>query len=127
MRSLHRLGVLAASILTFTFVGEVQAQEVPITLRQEMPYAEARQMLLDAGWQATHHPPVREGEGVLSYLINDLGCHEVEDCSGTGLGLCLFEFTDAYGRRLSVSTANNDPRSGGPTLYEWWIEQDHKR
>ncbi len=122
MGSLHWPNALTASILAFTFVGKVQAQEIPTTLRQEMPYAEARQILLDAGWQATHHSPRREDGGVVNYLINDLGYYEVEDCSGTGLGLCLFEFADAYGHRLSVSTANNDPRSGGPTVYAWWIE-----
>lgn len=100
------------------------SQEVPTTLRQEMPYAEARQILLDAGWQAAYRSSMRERFGAMDYIIDELGYHEVVNCSGTGLGFCLFEFTDAYGHRLSITTVRNFPRFGEPTLYAWQFDEN---
>jgi hypothetical protein len=97
------------------------AQELPTTLRQGMPYAEAREVLLNAGWQAQVFPN-QEQDGVMTYLT-ELGYTEVTACSGTGLGLCAFEFVDADGHKLSVSTANNQ-RGEEPTLFRWWLVQD---
>ena len=96
------------------------AQEIPTTLRQEMPYAEARQILLDAGWQAVSQSPNRQRSGAMAYLIDDLGYNEVVDCSGTGMGFCAFEFVDTYGHKLSISTVNNQPGQQ-PLLYRWWL------
>lgn len=100
------------------------AQQVPTTLRQEMPYAQARQILMDAGWQAAYRSPMRERYAAMDYLISELGYHEVVNCSGTGMGFCLFEFTDAYGQKLSVTTVRNDPRSGPPTVYGWRVDTE---
>jgi hypothetical protein len=100
------------------------AQDVPTDLRQDMTYAEARQILMNAGWQATYRSPMRERFGAMDYIIDELGYHEVTTCSGTGLGFCSFEFNDAYGNRLSVTTVKNFPRFGEPTLYGWQLEQD---
>lgn len=116
------VAVVVIGLAAFSKVG--QAQEIPTTLRQEMPYAQARQILLDAGWQAIYHAPTRQIFAPMDYLINELGYHEVVDCSGTGLGLCLFEFADAYGHRLSISTIRNDPRFGEPTVYAWRLEEN---
>jgi hypothetical protein len=97
------------------------SQEVPTTLRQEMPYAEARQILLDAGWQANLLSPNRPRySSAENYLIDELGYHEVAACSGTGLGFCRFEFTTADNQTLVVVTVNNDSE---PTLYRWSLEE----
>lgn len=98
------------------------AQERPTTLRQGMPYAEAREILLDAGWQAQSFSPNQEQDGATDYMI-ELGYSEVVSCSGTGLGLCAFEFVKADGHKLSVSTANNQ-RGETPTLFRWWLVQE---
>lgn len=98
------------------------AQEVPTTLRQEMPYAQARQILLDAGWQAVFQSPNRQRFGAMNYLIDELGYNEVVSCSGTGMGFCAFEFVDAYGNKLSISTVNNQ-WGQQPLLYRWWIAE----
>ena len=98
------------------------AQSLPANLRQGMPYAEAREILLDAGWQAQVFSANQEQDGVMAYLI-ELGYPEVTACSGTGLGLCAFEFVDAAGHKLSVSTANNR-RGEEPTLFRWWLVQE---
>jgi hypothetical protein len=116
--------ILAGAI---TFLnGSVHAQEVPL-LKQKMPYSEARKILINAGWQAIEIPILQRRDryfGAMEYIIKDLEYNEVTTCSGTGLGLCLFEFAAADGRKLIVSTANNDRRAKKPViLYRWWIEK----
>ena len=34
---------------------------------------------------------------------------EVEACSGTGLGFCLFIFKDSNGKRFKITTAGRNP------------------
>lgn len=101
--------------------GITLAQEVPTTLRQGMPYAQARKILLEAGWQAVELSPNRERFSPLDYIIDQLGYNEVEDCSGTGMGYCRFSFADANGRKLAVITVNNQ-RGQQPKLQRWWID-----
>ena len=116
-RSVHRiaLAVLGAIILQS---GAGMAQSVP-TLQQEMPYAQARQILLNEGWQAIDIPALQRGyelSGLESYIANELGYGEMTSCAGTGVGLCRFEFAAADERKLIVVTANNEQES---TLYRW--------
>lgn len=115
---------LLATLGTITLFpgGSSLAQEIPTTLRQGMPYAEARQILLDAGWQAAYLSPMRERFGAMDYII-ELGYNEVTSCSGTGMGFCAFEFVDAYGNKLSASTTNNQ-QGQEPTLFRWWLVQE---
>jgi hypothetical protein len=99
------------------------AQEVPTTLKQGMPYGEARQTLIDAGWQAnTIYIMYRRGyvSPNLQAML-DLGYHEAADCAGTGQGLCRFEFVTADGRKLVVVTQPAEPQ---PVLYRWWLEEE---
>ncbi|UBF24263.1 hypothetical protein K9N68_21440 [Kovacikia minuta CCNUW1] len=42
---------------------------------------------LEAGWQAIELSPNRERFSPMDYIIDQLGYNEVEDCSGTGMGL----------------------------------------
>jgi len=109
--------VVAATLLAIPAL----SQEVPTTLRQEMPYAEARQILLDAGWQANLLSPNRtQYTSAEKYLIDELGYREVVACSGTGMGFCRAEFTTADGRKLVLSTVNNQ---SDPLLYRWFLEE----
>ncbi|MBD3887328.1 hypothetical protein IFO70_37780 [Phormidium tenue FACHB-886] len=115
--------LLGAAIIAIASIPTVAtAQEVPTTLRQEMPYAEARQILLDAGWQAVFQSPNRQRFAAMGYLIDELGYNEVVSCSGTGIGFCAFEFMDAYGNKLAVSTVDNQPGQQ-PLLYRWWLAE----
>ena len=99
------------------------AQTIPKTLKQGMPYAQARKTLLNAGWQAVAHSPNRDRSSAMNYLINKLGYNEVETCSGTGMGFCRFSFTNANGQKLAVVTVNNQP-SQKPKLQRWWIDTE---
>lgn len=101
--------------------GITLAQEVPTTLRQGMPYAQARKILLEAGWQAVELSQNRERFSPMDYIIDQLGYNEVEDCSGTGMGYCRFSFADANGRKLAVVTVDNQ-RGQQPKLRRWWID-----
>jgi hypothetical protein len=92
-------------------------------LKQGMPYAIARRMLLNNGWQTATFSPNRELFGNMDYIVNKLGFYEVENCSGTGAGFCRFLFTSAVGRKLTVVTVNNEEDApGGPSLSSWTIE-----
>ncbi|MFB2837968.1 hypothetical protein [Floridanema evergladense] len=117
---------LLSSGILLTIICSVQmssfAQSLP-RLRRNMNYAQVRTMLIQRGWQ-----PVVNSEQVnnrvpnstIDYLIKK-GYTEVVDCSGTGLGLCLFQFKNAKRQNLFVSTSNN--QSGQVSkVYSWRIE-----
>lgn len=113
-------GVLLSAIFSVQFSSF--AQSLP-RLRQNMTYAQARTMLIQRGWR-----PVVNSEQVnnrsrsitIDYLIKK-GYPEVVDCSGTGLGLCLFQFRNAKGQNLFVSTANNQSGEES-TIHGWRVE-----
>jgi hypothetical protein len=88
-----------------------------------MPYAQARKILINAGWQAVELSPNRDRSGSVGYIINTLGFNEVEDCSGTGMGFCRFNFADADGRTLAIVTVNNE-LGQKPLLHRWWIDTE---
>jgi hypothetical protein len=113
-------GIVLAAIL---LPGNVFAQEIPKTLKQGMPYAQARKILIQAGWQAIQLSPNRARFGAMDYLIDTLGYNEVESCSGTGLGFCRFSFTNAKSQTLAVVTINNQPGQR-PTLQRWWLDTE---
>lgn len=75
-------------------------------LRQGMGYAQARAILVGAGWQAKMFPwqtaEERCGTGRLDVCRR---FSETEACSGTGMGFCRFEFTNAFGKKFVVITA----------------------
>lgn len=115
--------IATTTIATILFSSSVIAQEIPKTLKQGMAYAQARKALINAGWQAVELSPNRDRSGTMGYIIDQLGYNEVESCSGTGMGFCRFNFTDAKGRTLAVVTVNNQ-RGQQPQLHRWWIDTE---
>jgi hypothetical protein len=109
---------------------EISSQQVQISLenyanaseklplQKGMAYKEARQILMKQGWQ-----PNLQGETNLRSLavkeLFDLGYKEIKDCSGTGEGLCRFEFINKQGEILVVVTAGLNK-----TVRNWWIEKN---
>ncbi|MDX2245018.1 MAG: hypothetical protein NW224_30445 [Leptolyngbyaceae cyanobacterium bins.302] len=114
--------ITATTIAIVTLSSAVIAQEIPKTLKQGMSYAQARKALINAGWQAVELSPNRDRFGAMNYIIK-LGYNEVESCSGTGMGFCRFNFTDADGRKLAVVTINNQ-QGQHPKLHRWWIDTE---
>ena len=98
------------------------AQSLP-RLRRNMNYAQARTMLIKQGWQPVFNSEQvnnRVPNSTIDYLINK-GYTEIVDCSGTGLGLCLFQFKNAKGQNLFVTTIDN--QSGQQSkIYGWRSE-----
>ena len=100
--------------------------ELPIKIKQGMQYAEARNILLNSGWQTTFanttpngtplcHDATDEDEGSCD------GQYEIEECSGTGMGFCLMSFYDGEGTYLSIVTAGGPPSADNKEVYirEW--------
>lgn len=97
--AISKLKILVRVMFTTALLTSIalpgKAQEIP-DLEQGMEYSEARQILLNAGWQALYIPwNYRETalSGVAESLVQDHGYGELVDCSGTGLGFCRFEFS----------------------------------
>lgn len=74
-------------------------------LRQGMNYSQARQIILDAGWQGNY----KRWQDVFEYgqerdVYYNNGWREVASCAGTGTAPCRFEFNDIHGNLLVVIT-----------------------
>ncbi|NJR15971.1 MAG: hypothetical protein HC785_09790 [Calothrix sp. CSU_2_0] len=99
------------------------SQSLKPNLREGMSYQKARQLLLQQGWK----PHLQGDEANLNNItvreLYDYGYVEIKDCSGTGVGACLFEFINQSEDILSVSTravsANNKERE----IWRWSIER----
>ena len=116
------MNVMATTVITAVLFPTIAlTQTIPKTLKQGMPYAQARKTLINAGWQAVELSPNRDRLGAMRYIIDKLGYNEVENCSGTGAGFCRFTFADANGRKLAIVTVNNQPGQQ-PKLQRWWID-----
>jgi outer membrane protein assembly factor BamB len=111
-------------VLSTVFWGNLSALAQPIPkLRQGMTYQDARTLLIEEGWQAIFNMAQfnnSERGAVIDSLI-EKGYTEVVDCSGTGLGLCLFQVQNATGETLFVSTTNNAPARKS-VVFGWRLE-----
>jgi len=79
-------------------------------------YGAARKQLIQEGWLPNKHEPyhgqeadVQSGNGPIFWKR---GYWELETCSGTGMGHCLFEFVDPTGRLLEVVTEGEEDEAG---------------
>ena len=92
-------------------------------LQENMPYKEAREVLIQKGWQPHllgDSPNLNDSS--VRELFN-LGYQEVKDCSGTGLGPCRFEFTNAAGELLVVSAITAGSSNRERQVWRWFIEE----
>lgn len=116
---LSGIGIMVNLVL-FPVVGI--GQEIPTGLRQGMPYSEAREIILNSGWEIDYESPrSRELFGLTSRMVNELGYDEFGDCSGTGMGFCGGYFIGSYGKRLEIVTVNNQRE---PQLYHWTVSSE---
>ena len=69
-----------------------------------MPYSEARQVILKSGWTPVTNTAPDEEVGARVPHFRELGYVEVDACSGTGMGYCKFIFQNEKGLFLSVIT-----------------------
>ena len=77
------------------------------------PYAQIRAKLIAAGWVPKSNlkaPVMADGsEDFMTMPAWNAGFLEVEFCSGTGINLCTYRFTDPNGNRLTVVAFGEDP------------------
>lgn len=85
------------------------AVHTPIPKIAGLTYDEAREKLIDAGWQPHQNhwshgsePDMQHGNGLHFW---QKGFHEIIHSSGTGLSHCTFGWKDVYGNRLIIVTA----------------------
>jgi hypothetical protein len=93
-------------------------------LAEKMPYAKARQKLIDQGWMphVKGTPPNLRDKTVKALFKQ--GYEEVKDCSGTGLGPCRFEFINQAGEMLVVSTISQGQTGPDRFVWRWFIEPE---
>lgn len=89
-----------------TYEGIVLPRVIP-GLTVGMPYAEARILILADGWRPASGLQPASRNGMDDYM-------EIEDCSGSGLGLCSMSFVDAQMNRFGLTTWGSEP-----TVRDW--------
>ncbi len=96
-----------------------------VALQKGMQYKEARKILQQQGWQPDLPASASEFPNLQNLALKevfDLGYKEVKDCSGSGLGLCRYEFTNQKGERLVVVATNAESETKEPVVRNWFIE-----
>lgn len=105
-----RLGLtVLVSMTLLSAVSPVSAEVLEIKLRKNMPYQDAKALLVNAGWQYASLPAYgyREtDEKVRSECFGEVKiCNEYPELSAcSGQGYCLMSFYDHFGNALSVTT-----------------------
>ena len=89
-----------------TYEGVVLPRIIP-GLVVGMPYEQARMLILADGWRPADGLEPASRNGMDNYM-------EIEDCSGSGLGLCSMSFVDAEMNRFGLTTWGSEP-----TVRDW--------
>lgn len=108
-----RLGFVVLTSMTFlSAVFPASAEVLEIKLRKNMPYQEAKNLLVNAGWQyanlpaygyqATDRKVISECSGQVKF------CNDYPELSSCGQGYCAMTFYDHFGNVLSVTTYGRD-------------------
>jgi hypothetical protein len=109
------LALVAVFALTNPVTSFVQGE---IPLKQGMSYGQARQLLMKSGWQT------KSTRWQDKYCSGYLGIRckypEVEACSETGTGPCIFNWLNVNGKLLSVYT--NSDRDENTTIANWTLK-----
>nr|WP_322667233.1 MULTISPECIES: hypothetical protein [Nostocaceae]MDZ8209523.1 hypothetical protein [Dendronalium sp. ChiSLP03b]MDZ8211556.1 hypothetical protein [Nostoc sp. ChiSLP03a] len=94
-----------------------------LDLKEGMPYQKARDLVIQQGWQPNLQGDSPNLNDTSVRELFDLGYEEVKDCSGTGIGACLFEFTNKAGELLSISATIADRSNRERVVWRWSIEK----
>lgn len=84
-----------------------------------MPYHEAREIILQSGWAPVDANRSKMDEQYnMPHFYYDAGYTEVMACSGTGAGYCTFKFKNDSGQYLRVTTQGGDyaPNNKNPPI-----------
>ncbi|MFN4193555.1 MAG: hypothetical protein ACK4FR_11480 [Tabrizicola sp.] len=87
-----------------------------------LPVDRARQMLMAAVWAPVPHTDKRESLYCIANEVAAAGVTEVEDCSGTGFGFCIYTYEGVAGK-LTVRTYGDIGEGGRlPLVDEYWVD-----
>ena len=119
---------LSALALIFTLSSFGQKKYEEITGK---PYQEGRDFIIKKGWSpiVIDSTEAHQPGGVALYgngkVLWNMGFHEVESCSGTGVGYCQFSFENENGETLFVTTTGEqDPKGKHHAIIkEVWVEE----
>lgn len=100
-----------------------QASNSSVPLQERMPYRQARQHLIAQGWEPNRQGDAPNLDDRTVKALFDLGYEEIKDCSGTGEGLCRFEFVNQAGDLLVVVSNPDGINLTDRLVRRWWIEQ----
>lgn len=106
---------IATSVILTVFTTSAIAQQqtcAPVThsainITSGMTYHEAREKLIQAGWQPHRHRDFLDGGDGLydeAKTFWELGYEEMQYCSGKLLIECTFNFKDVYNNHLNIVT-----------------------
>ena len=84
------------------------SEKARLSLKEGRLYAAARRVLVADGWT-----PVDNYENLSEIdrehnVVKNLRFHEMETCSGTGMGYCNFVFENEDGKILTITTFENE-------------------
>ena len=94
-----------------------------VPIKKGIPYKEARQILIQKGWQPNLQDTPRNLRDRFVKELFDLGYEEIKDCSGTGEGPCRFEFINKKGEVLVVVATTMGSKNAERFVRNWWIEK----
>ncbi len=114
------------------FPQPIGAVHAPIPRIGGLPYDEARQLLLKAGWQPHLQHWLKGEEFDMKYgnglYFWERGFHEIRLAMGTGRSHCTFGFIDVYGNKLVIVTAGEVFEDAGvriiPGVWSWYLDKD---
>jgi hypothetical protein len=97
-------------------LAKAPAPEAPL-LAYQMPYSDARTILLEAGWHpSTNGSPEKLAAGAKALFMQ--GIVEVNSCTDTGIAACKFEWSHTGdSHRLAVFTEGDKPK-----VFGWAVE-----
>lgn len=98
------LFVFSAAVPSLSYAGSETANAEALTAKiSDMPYTQARPVVLQAGWQPVQNP-LPDDLAFFSRAIYEQGYVEVAMCSPVGETPCIFFFKNAQGQYLKVQT-----------------------
>lgn len=101
---MHHRAFWCLLIIGSTILGACSYTKNEGSLPINISYAEARTAILAGGWKPLINQRADyEDVSSISVFLN-LGYHEVDGCSGTGMGYCKFIFNSNDGLFLIVTT-----------------------
>lgn len=120
LKRIFALGLLVAGA---GFAPSALAQGVP-RFRQGMSYTDARQRLVERGWQPVVNPAMAAPTTttpIVAYLLSQ-GYSELVGCQLVGVEVCTFQFRNRKGHLLEIATVHMPVIPAG-TVTSWALRK----